>query len=182
MKIISARIGIRDLVASAVLLAGAATARADLAATSPFLPANAAALGSAAGPSGPIELRGVMSMPEGPAFCIYDVAKKKAVWVGLNEAGHEFTVKSSDPASDSVSVDYQGRPMKLTLRTAKVSSAGSPAVAAPSAVASSVVVNPSPADEQKRLDAVAQEVRRRRQEREKAMQDPNAAPPAVPNR
>jgi hypothetical protein len=165
-----------------VAVLATAAARADLVATSPFLPANAAALGAAAGPSGPIELRGMMSMPEGPAFCIYDVAKKKAVWVGLNESGHDFVVKSADPASDTVSVDYQGRPMRLALRTAKVGSAGPPAMPVASAVASSVVVNPTPADEQKRLDAVAQEVRRRRMEREKAMQDPGAAPPPAPNR
>jgi hypothetical protein len=52
-------------------------------------------------------------------------------------------------------------------------------------------VNPSPADEQKRLDAVAQEVRRRRLEREKAVQTtqegaggpvPGGTPPPGPNR
>jgi hypothetical protein len=38
------------------------------------------------------------------------------------------------------------------------------------------------ADEQKRLDAVATEVRRRRLEREKAYQTPGTTPPAAPNR
>jgi hypothetical protein len=98
-------------------------------------------------------------------------------------------VKSADAENDTVTVDYQGRPLKLTLRVAKVASSGTASAAtggapAPSAVASSVVVNPTPADEQKRLDAVAQEVRRRRLEREKAIQDTQAgqAPPASPNR
>jgi len=164
-----------------------ASARADLAVASPFLPANAQAAGAAAGPAGPIELRGVMPMPDGVAYCIYEVAKKKASWVGLNEAGHDFVVRTADPASDSVTVDYQGRRLKLTLRSSKVASSGT-AVAAPSAIDSTVVVNPSPADEQKRLDAVAQEVRRRRLDREKAMQEarpglnPGGAPPSVPNR
>ncbi len=165
-----------------------ASARADLAVASPFLPANAQAAGAAAGPAGPIELRGVMPMPEGVAYCIYDVAKKKAAWVGLNESGHDFVVRTADPANDSVTVDYQGRPLKLTLKSSKVASSGAAVAAAPSAIASTVVVNPSPADEQKRLDAVAQEVRRRRLEREKAMQEappgltPGGAPPSVPNR
>jgi hypothetical protein len=176
----------------ALLLALAAmgcadAARADLAPVSPFLPANAAASATAAGPSGPIELRGIMATPDGvPAFCIYDTAKKKDVWVGLNETGHDFVVRSSDPGSDSVKVDYQGRSMKLTLRASKVVSAGS--AQAPQIVSqqvlSSVAANPTLGDEQKRLDAVAQEVRRRRLEREKAAQEAQSgqAPPAVPNR
>jgi hypothetical protein len=163
--------------------------RADLVGSSPFLPANAQGAGAASGPSGPIELRGISPMSGGAAFLIYDVAKKKSAWVGINEPGHDFVVKSADAENDTVTVDYQGRPLKLTLRVAKVASSGTASAAtggapAPSAVASSVVVNPTPADEQKRLDAVAQEVRRRRLEREKAIQDTQAgqAPPASPNR
>jgi hypothetical protein len=167
------------------MLAGA-TLRADLVATSPFLPANAAAAGAANGPAGPIELRGISSTSDGAAFCIYDTAKKKDTWVGLNETGYDFVVKSSDPASDSVSVQYQGRIMKLTLRTAKVASAGaaSAAAVAPNMIGPPVALNPTPADEQRRLDAVAQEVRRRKMEREKAVLDAqngvNQQPP--PNR
>jgi hypothetical protein len=165
--------------------------RADLASSSPFLPANAAAAGAVAGPSGPIELRGVMSTSAGASYCIYDTAKRKDVWVGLNEAGHDFVVKSADPSTDSVMVDYQGRGLKLMLRTAKVTPMGTAAPGAPvstPAVASTVVLNPSPADEQRRLDAVTQEVRRRRMERERSAQDaqagqgPGGAPPPVPNR
>jgi hypothetical protein len=171
--------------ASAAFTLAAGPLRADLAATSPFLPANAAAAGSSSGPSGPIELRGVMSTPDGPAFCIYDTAKKRDVWVGVNETGHDFVVKSADANADSVSVQYQGRSMKLTLRTSKVASAGPSGAPtrSPQALVN-VALNPSPADEQKRLDAVAQEVRRRKQEREKAMQDAQngGGPIMVPNR
>ena len=124
------------LPASAALMLAAATLRADLAASSPFMPANVAAAGAANGPAGPIELRGISSTSDGEAFCIYDTAKKKNVWVGLNETGNEFVVKSSDPSSDSVSVQYQGRIMKLTLRTSKVASAGmaSQAAVAPESI------------------------------------------------
>jgi hypothetical protein len=152
--------------------------RADLAPSSPFLPANGAASGSqAGGTSGPIELRGIMTPAEGPSFCIYDTTKKKGVWVGLNETGHDFVVKEADTAKDAVTVEYQGRSMRLTLRTAKVASSGpvssgavdlrGPPQLNPS-LSSTVVLNPTPADEQRRLDAVAQEVRRRRMERERA--------------
>jgi hypothetical protein len=134
-----------------------------------------------------------MPTPEGSCFLIYDTAKKKDVWVGLNESGHDFVVKSADPSTDSVTVEYQGRSMHLALRPPKVASAGSVAAAGgppgtPSAVSSTVVLNPTPADEQRRLDAVAQEVRRRRLERERAATNVpggpavGGAPPAAPNR
>jgi hypothetical protein len=76
-------------------------------------------------------------------------------------------------------VEYQGRTLRLVLKAAKVASAG-PVMGVvagnPSAVTQSVVLNPTPADEQRRLDAVAAEVRRRRQEREKAAQEAQASP------
>lgn len=162
----------------AIALGTAGSARADLAATSPFLPSGGLAAGAAAGPSGPIELRGVMPTDSGWAFCIYDTAKKKNVWVGLNEQGHDFIVKSADTGADSVTVSYQGRVMKLDLHTAKVATA--PAQAVPAGPAAAVPLNPSPADEQRRLDAVAQEVRRRRAERERAAQEPGAQLPPGP--
>ena len=84
-------------------------------------------------------------------------------------------VKTAEPNADRVSVEYQGRILRLDLHTAKVASSG-PVTNLQNgpAVVTSQTLNPSPADEQKRLDAVAQEVRRRRMERERAMQDPQA--------
>ena len=183
------------ITAAFAAFAWAGSLRADLAPASPFLPAGAAEAASAkGGPSGPIELRGVMASADGATFCIYDTAKKKNFWVGLNEAGHDFVVKSADPDGDSVTVDYQGRSMHLAFHTSKVESSG-PATAVttgprggPSGnpLSTSVVVNPTPADEQRRLEAVAQEVRRRRMEREKALetqngQAPGGVLPLVPN-
>jgi len=181
------------ILAASVAVGWAGVLCADLAPSSPFLPPNSAAAGAQAGPAGPVELRGIMSTPQGAAYCIYDTARKTSAWVRLNEGGNDFVVKSADPGSDSVTVDFQGRSLRLVLRTAKVASAGKggnggPAAASP-AVASSVVLNPTPADEQKRLEAVAQEVRRRRMERERAAQasqdgaqGQNIAPPPAPNR
>jgi hypothetical protein len=161
---------------------------ADLAQASPFLPANMSASAANNGPSGPVELRGVMTTSQGTEYCIYDVAKRTSAWVGLNEQGNGFVVKSADPSSDSVTVEVQGRTMNLVLHTAKISSAGSagPVMNNPqggSAITQTVVLNPSPADEQRRLDAVAAEVRRRRLEREKAAQAAQeGVPPAAPAR
>ncbi len=173
---------------AAAALGWAGPCRADLAASSPFLAPNTPDSGQAGGPSGPVELRGVMSTSQGASYCIYDTAKKTGTWVGLNEPGYDFVVKSADPEGDSVTVDYQGRSMRLTLHTSKVASvgpAGAGGAGAPpggTGFLPPVVLNPTPADEQRRLDAVAAEVRRRRQEREKAAQALATAPPAAPNR
>jgi hypothetical protein len=164
---------------AAMGLAGAL--RADLAPASPFLPPNSgAAAAGAAGAAGPIELRGLMSTSDGVAYCIYDTAKKKGVWVGLNETGHDFVVRSSDAGSDSVKVDYQGRSLRLTLKAPKVASAGPAGAPPPPGMPGAIAApgGPNTGDEQRRLDAVAQEVRRRRQEREKAAQDAQNGQPA----
>jgi hypothetical protein len=174
--------------AAALAAAGPASLRADLAGASPFLPPNsAAAAGGPNAPSGPVELRGIMENSTGYAFCIYDTAKKTSTWVGLNERGNDFVVKEADPTHETVTVDFQGQSLRLVLRTAKVASTG-PAQAPqpPTAVTSSVVVNPSMAEEQRRLDAVAEEVRRRRAERMRALNagssnpSPNSPPPSGP--
>jgi hypothetical protein len=160
----------------AAVAAGPQAAFADLAQASPFLPSSMSESAAKGGPSGPVELRGVMSTSQGTEYCIYDVVKRTSAWVGLNETGQGFVVKSADPASDSVTVEFQGRTMNLVLRTAKVSSAGSAVPAMnpqgpANSLTQSVVLNPTPQDEQRRLDAVAAEVRRRRMEREKAAQN-----------
>ena len=182
------------IVSASAALGWGGSLRADLAQSSPFLPLSLTAAGGPAGPAGPVELRGIMSNSDGTAYCIYDTAKKTSAWVKLNEAGNDFVVRSADPAGDSVTVDFRGQSLKLVLRTAKVASAGAggagAAPAPPNTDSSAVVLNPSPVDEQRRLDAVAQEVRRRRLERERAAQAaqpgggqaPGATPPAVPNR
>jgi hypothetical protein len=160
-----------------MLLAGLpASARAELAASSPFLPSNSAAAGAQSGPSGPIELRGIMATSDGAEYCIYETATKKSTWVGLNEGGHNFTVKQAFANADKVAVEYQGRVLQLEMHAAKVSSSGSGS-AATGIVASPGFATPTPAEEQRRLDAVAQEVRRRRLERERALQPGNVAPP-----
>jgi hypothetical protein len=164
------RVGVLAAVLAALVLAGRPVSlKAELAASSPFLPSGAAALGASSGPSGPIELRGIMATADGVQYCIYDTASKKSTWVGLNEGGHNFTVKQAVPNSDQVAVDYQGRIFQLEMHTPKVVSSGN-ASASTSVVTQQAVGTPSPAEEQRRLDAVAQEVRRRRLEREKALQ------------
>jgi hypothetical protein len=125
-----------------------------------------------------------MPTANGTAYCIYDTVKKKDVWVGLNESGHDFIIRAAGPAADTVRVDYQGRSLNLTMRTAKVASAGQAGTGPPNVFQEGgrFTPNPTPGDEQRRLDAVAQEVRRRKLEREKAAQEAQANQPASPNR
>ena len=159
---------------------------AQVAAKSPFLPA-----AGAAGPGAPtagasLEFRAYMDVGDGMRFRLFDPAKKAGVWVKLNEKNAELDLvaKQHDGAQKTLTVEHQGRTLTLAMREAKVVSAGNagqfmpspmPVVSAPllnvaPAVTQSVVLNPTPADEAKRLEAVAAEVARRRAMREQASQ------------
>ena len=166
----------RRFLAAFALVAAALPLPAQLASSSPFLPA-AAAGAQVATEGAPIELRGVMETGAGLSFCIFDPARKVSVWSRVNEKDHDFLIKGYDPASETLTVEHGGRSLRLVMRTVKVASSGqaaaplplpAPGMPGPNAIAQSVVLNPSPADEQRRLDAVAAEVRRRRALREQA--------------
>jgi hypothetical protein len=169
------------------LLALTTRSRAQLAANSPFMPA--ASSGPATVTEGAaIELRGVMETKAGLSFCIFDPAKKVSTWTAVNQKGYDFVVKSYDGAHETVSVEYGGRTITLAMRAVKVASSGqavapmplpTPGTGMPAAVTRNVVLNPTSADEQARLEAVAAEVRRRRALREQAsIQAANGVPPA----
>ncbi len=53
-------------------------------------------------------------------FSVYDPAKKSGQWARLNEAGHDFTIRTHDAAKDTITLDYQGRTLTLPLHNAKV--------------------------------------------------------------
>lgn len=155
---------------------------------SPFLPAQAAGV-AAPTPGAPLEYRGYMVTSEGTQYRLVDPAGKKGAWVKLNERNPDLEViaKQYDDTHRTLTVEHQGRTLTLAEREAKVVSGGAPPVlpappvnAAPPppanvapAVTQSVVVNPTPADEQRRLEAVAAEVARRRALREQAAQQVN---------
>ena len=160
-----------------VLALGSRMAGADdpLSVANPFMPPAAAAGGPAAKPTAdtPIELRGIMQAGDATMFSIYDPSRKTSTWVKLGETGRDFIVRRYDDKNDTVNVDYQGRTVTLALRTAKVASSPGNAVPMvappPPPVGNPVVLNPSPADEQRRLEAIAAEVNRRRQLRQQAI-------------
>lgn len=157
--------------------------RAQLSASSPFLPA-AGAVSSAPTEGASLELRGIMAFGAGMRFCIYDTVRKTSAWVGLNESGYEYVVKTQDLSRDTVTVDQGGRQLTLALRDTKVASSGQaaapmsmPGIIGPNPITQPVVLNPTPADEQQRLDAVQTEVRRRRALREQASVQAGSQPP-----
>ena len=174
----------------ALLWTGALVAQAPSA--SPFMPPASAAAAAAPATAAPIQYRGFSETSDGVKFRLVDAAKKTGTWVKLNEHDTTFdvTVKQSAPDFSTVVVLHQGRTLTLALPQSKVSSSGSamqnmappppPQMTnVPPAVTQAVVVNPTPADEQRRLEAVASEVARRRALREQASQQVNT-PPSMP--
>lgn len=166
-----------------LLLLGAPLLRAQpapgLAANSPFLPPNTAA--TAAAEATPLELRGILTMGRKSSFNLYDPATKASEWVGLNEAGQKFTVTNFEPGADRVTVNYQGRVLTLTLQQPKIVAAPvgqGPPSATPVAMPPAVL-NPTSADEARRMEAVAAEVRRRRALRLQASAE-QSRPPGPP--
>lgn len=146
---------------------------------SPFLPPESQAAAPVA-ENTTIEFRGLLVMGGQQTFNFFEPAKRISTWVGLNESGSSVTVKSYDASADTVVVDFGGQTLTLSLQKVKISAAPVPPVAALPSVAATapveqppVVLNPTPADEAKRLDAIAAEVRRRRLLRQQAT-TPNA--------
>lgn len=175
---------LRPLLLAGLVLAATGTAGAQLAAKSPFVPPAAAAV-NAPTAGGPLEYRGFIETGNGVQFRVYDSAKKLGAWVKLNERNPEFDLvaKEYNDSNKTLTVEHQGRVLTLAERQAKVVSSGTAAQAipppqvasvapanVPPAVTQAVVLNPSPADEQRRLEAVAAEVSRRRALREQATQ------------
>jgi hypothetical protein len=178
-------VSFRLLVLSGAMLAAAVPANAQLAAKSPFMPPQTAANATPTA-GAPLEFRGYMETGEGIQYRLYDPAKKIGTWVKLNEKNSDFdlVVKQHDNSQKTLTIEHQGKTLTLAEREAKVVSSGAAAQAIPPpiapvqsnvspAVTQAVVLNPTPADEQRRLDAVAAEVARRRALREQATQQIN---------
>ncbi|HUR59474.1 MAG TPA: hypothetical protein VM029_17285 [Opitutaceae bacterium] len=172
---------LRSLAWTALLGAGLPAAQAQLVSSSPFM----APQGSGPNPTqgAPLEWRGYISTPEGTQYIVYDPARKLRSFLKVNEKDStlDVVVKQFDSDNNMLTIEYQGKALTLEERKAKIVSSGNaaampppqplPAQAGPQvmpAVTQSVVVNPTPAEEQRRLEAVAAEVARRRALREQA--------------
>ncbi|ATC64138.1 hypothetical protein CMV30_09320 [Nibricoccus aquaticus] len=155
-------------------------AMAKISTESPFVPKNGQAL-AAPTENSPIELRGVMQTREGLMFGIYEPASQKGTWVKADEKGNGYVVKSFDAGKSSVSIEYQGRVQTLTLKEARFDGtvAAVPMIggAQTRPAGSAPVVAANPAEEAKRLENVANEVRRRRAARQAATTTTTPAAP-----
>jgi hypothetical protein len=179
-----------------LVVAVARPSGAQLAAKSPFVAPSSVAI-AAPSVGAPLEFRGFIETGAGMQFRIFDPAKKMGAWVKLNERNPDIEVlaKAYDSAGKTLTIEHQGRSLTLAEREAKVVSSGAaaqavpppsaPAVPMPSnvpaAVTQAVVLNPTPADEQRRLEAVASEVARRRAMGEQATQQISQGPPPPPS-
>ena len=171
------------LAAVAALLALGTPARAQLSAVSPFAPPD----NGAANQTDPnaIEYRGTMSSDHGTLYLIYDPVKHLSTWVGMNEPGSPYSVRLDDVQNERITLLVHGQQLVLPLRAAKVGAG--PAIN-PAALGQfqpnpqnqpamgPAILHPTAEDEQRRLQSVADEVRRRRQAREQAQ----AAQPGAP--
>ncbi len=179
MKPVSAKMLLMAMVIGGGFSSHSALAQAS-AGRSPFQPEGTA--GSVAPPptiGAPLELRGIVSTKSGFLYGIFDPTKRQSAWVRMNDPGSDFAVRSHDEANDTVTVDFQGRVMTLALKSAKVESMAP--LPSPAQVNSHRApmpnqpmqpsINPTAADEARRLEGVAAEVRRRRMLRQAAAQN-----------
>jgi hypothetical protein len=170
----------------ACLVAGSApSVRAEVTLDSPFLPASGAQTSAQEGML--LEFRGIMAMNGEEFFNLVDPSTKKGAWLKLNQTGRDFVVRGHEVSGqiDNVIVDFQGRTIRLSLLRPKTAKAPATAPAAAAAAASApqgpispVVLNPTPADEARRLESFRAEVLRRRLQRQQAAQQ--GAPPPAP--
>lgn len=145
-------------------------------------PFNAPAAAAAAA-SESLELRGVIIEEDGRASLnIYDTATKKATWVHVDEPGHSYLVRGFDSANDTATLEVNRRTVSLALKRANVQLAAAAPVAPPPAPvgvnlpagttaagqplpapgANPAVAGAAGAPDQARLQAIADEIRRRR--------------------
>jgi len=140
----------------------------DLVKSSPFMPGDQESSAVVAPTeNATVEFRGMITTKDGMLFGLYDRTKQIGAWVRKEDKDADFVVQSYDEASDLVVVNYHGQKFNLTLSSAKI------ATAAPSAPPSLPVAGqtgtqaPGGAavvrvDDQRRLESIAAEVRRRR--------------------
>ncbi len=157
---------------------------------SPFLPPSVAAEAvseTVVEQDAELQFCGVFGDGDNKRFLIYNVTTRRSSWLRLNQEGpDEVFVESFDPAESTVNVRQGSRPMTLGLQAATLTGGGGGGAAAAVALTgntredlvNTVRVNPTPADERRRLEAVAAEVRRRRAARAAAAA--GTAAPATP--
>ncbi|MFA6959235.1 MAG: hypothetical protein WC205_00615 [Opitutaceae bacterium] len=150
--------------------ASAAVSLDGLATHSPFMLQQEEEAAPTVTASAAVEFRGLISSKDGVFFGLYDRTRNTGAWVKKNDKSSDFQVRSYDEANDMVTLDYQGQKFTLALSSAKIGTAApSPVVVAPPPGGPPVPGAPGApvaagarVDDQRRLESVAAEVRRRR--------------------
>lgn len=153
---------------------GGGTPLDSLVQNSPFAPPTGA---PAAVANTPLEFRGVLADGGEFFFSIYDPAARTSHWVGLAEPGLPFIVRSYDAAKQTIVADHQGRSLVLALKKAPVVAATVPVPTVSPVTMPPPELRPATGspEEAARLAAIAAEIRRRRELRQKpAAMDPPA--------
>jgi hypothetical protein len=147
--------------------------------TSPFAPVVGA---NAPGPAAAsLEFRGVFADQGEYFFSLFETATRRGAWVGLNEPGNPFTVRAYDRANETVTAEYQGRTLQLTLKTAKILVSAAPPVPATNAPGPVLVQPAAPVGTPEAQ--IVEEIRRRRALRQQsaaASVTPASPAPVVP--
>lgn len=152
---------------------------------SPFLPPATKDQAPAETPDAPLQFCGYVGLGENARYCLYDPATRRSMWLPVGGEQAAVQLQSFDPETRSVTVAQNGRVMTLKLPTARVTGdapSGGPLPVAGAAGPQSArdsTPNASPADEARRLEAVAAEVRRRRALRQAAAQNQQQRTPAA---
>ena len=173
-------LSIRHTMIAVICAMAVSCVRAELLKVSPFLGPQSAA--NTPTQNAPLEYRGSMAIGEVLEFRVVDPARKVGTWlkVGEQDANLDVTLKEHNDTQDTITVEHAGQTSTLQLKMPKVVSSGAMpappvmplAPTAPNvspAVIQTVVPNPTPQQEQERLQAVAAEVARRRALREQAI-------------
>ncbi|GEM_PF-298330 len=136
-----------------------------------------------------LELRSIWEDKGQPLFSIYDTATKRSRWVGLNDANGDVVIKSYDAEAHTISLEQNGRPLSLTLKSGPRIVPNSPmpvqAVMPYGAAGLSGQqflpngVGKSP--EAHHMQQIADEIRRRRALRQQAPNMPTPTPGATGN-
>lgn len=153
---------------------GQAASRFDnLVANPPFGQSVSPTQARADAPNQPLEFRGISVEQGEKFFSFYDPATKRSRWVTLNEADDGLLLKNYDEAAHTATVDFNGRPLTLILKSGPKFAQSQPAMAPPPGAA---VGAPLPGQsaalpgmstkgqnpEATRLQQIAEEIRRRR--------------------
>lgn len=142
-------------------------------------PFGSAKSGAAVGNNGnqPLEFRSYLEESNSKFFSIYDTNTHRSMWVELNDPVNGFSVKSYDAAKQTITIDYQGKPMTLaiTRAPAAVQVFQPPAQATPQQPGPNGMVQQPPvgqpgqavpagpsAVDQQRIQQIQEEIRRRR--------------------